>query len=52
MKAGALVSLKCAAFDQVCDRVLGAAAVHDLLGRVVGVADQRPRDILEVLAPL
>ena len=38
--------------DEVGDRVLGAAAVHHLLRRVVRVHDVRPRHVLEVLAAL
>lgn len=36
--------------DQVCDAVLWAPAVDDLLARVVGVHDVGPGDVTEITA--
>lgn len=47
-----VVSLIGVALDEVCHGVLWTPAMHDLLGRVVGVHDVGPRDVAEILATL
>ena len=50
LDSSSLVHIVSLALDQVGDGVLGAAAMHDLLGGVVGVGDQSPAYVLEKLA--